>query len=454
MSATRLSALDASFLEVESPTAHMHVGWVASFSPPAGQAPPTYRQLHKHLESRLCRAPRYRQRLAEVPLSLHEPLWVDDEDFDCSRHLHQARTSDLDELADSVLSVPLKRDRPLWEMWIAPHLPGRRIGLVGKAHHCLVDGIAAVELASLLLDLTPEPPAPEPDGWRPQPSPGPVERLAGAARDRLGEQVGMMTAPVRMARSPRRLARTATKGRRMTGALASAMAPATPDRVLNPPISADRHLAHTQCSFEDLRRIRAHFQTTVNDVLLAVCAGGLRRLLERRGEPPHRLKTMVPVNVRNGDAPGELGNRISFIFVDLPCDLRDPVERLYAVHRSTRERKRAGRPEGADTVLKAIAHAPRPLQQVASHLVASERAFNLTISNIPGPVQQLYMLGCKLEEAYPVVPLADRHALAIGMHTSGGRAFLGLHADRRTLPDADRLAADVGAEIQELAALT
>ena len=205
MTATRLSALDASFLEVESPTAHMHVGWVASFSPPEGQPAPTYRQLHKHLESRLCRAPRYRQRLAEVPLSLHEPLWVDDEDFDCSRHLHQARTSDLDALADSVLSVPLRRDRPLWEMWIAPHLPDRRIGLVGKAHHCLVDGIAAVELASLLLDLTVEPPAPEPDGWRPQPSPGPVERLAGAARDRLGEQMGLMSAPVRMAGSPRRL---------------------------------------------------------------------------------------------------------------------------------------------------------------------------------------------------------------------------------------------------------
>src|SRR5688500_5728944 len=188
MSATRLSALDASFLEVESPTAHMHVGWIASFVPPAGRPAPTYHQIHKHLESRLCRAPRYRQRLAEVPLSLHEPLWVDDEDFDCARHLHHARTSNLDSLADAVLSVPLQRDRPLWEMWIAPDLPGRRIGLVGKAHHCLVDGIAAVEMASLLLDPTAEPPPPEPDGWSPRPAPTTARRLAGAARDRLREQ--------------------------------------------------------------------------------------------------------------------------------------------------------------------------------------------------------------------------------------------------------------------------
>lgn len=454
MPAARLSALDASFLEVESPTAHMHVGWVASFASPGGGRPPTFTELRSHIESRLCRAPRYRQRLARVPLGVHDPLWVDDDDFDCARHLHEAAGSDLSEIADAVMSAPLARDRPLWEMWIAPGLPEGQIGLVGKAHHCLVDGMAAVELASLLLDATPEPePAPSED-WRPAAPPGPVDRLAGGIRDRLVEQLGLVATPVRTLTSPRRVIGAVGSARRAAGALASSLGPATADTVLNQRTSPERHLALHDRPLDDLRRVKAHFQTTLNDVVLAACAGGMRRFLQRRGEQPRRLKTMVPVSVRDRQAGGDLGNRISFMFVDLPCDEPDPVTRLYDVYRSTSSGKRAGEPEGADAVLKAVSYAPRALQHLASRLAASERTFNLTISNIPGPPQPLYMLGCRLEKAYPVVPLADRHALAIGMHTNGGRAFFGIHADREALPDSDHLAADIAAELDELVDLT
>jgi diacylglycerol O-acyltransferase / wax synthase len=453
MSTARLSALDASFLEVESPTAHMHVGWVATFAPPAGRAAPGFEQLRTHLEGRLCRAPRYRQRLAPVPLGVHEPLWVDDEDFDCSRHVRHARTTNLTDLADSVMSVPLARDRPLWEMWIATGLPDDRIGLVGKAHHCLVDGLAAVELASLVLDPTPDPLPGEPESWRPRPAPGVVERLAVGVRDRIASQIALLAAPAQMARSPRRLLCAAGEARRAGAALAASVRPATPVGPLNQPTSPLRHVALLDRPLDDLRRVKSHFQTTVNDVVLAVCAGGIRRFMERRGQPTVPLKTMVPVSVRPDGSDGELGNQISFIFVDLPCQEPDPVMRLYDVHRATSDRKRAGEPQGADRVLKALSYAPGPVQRLASRMVASDRAFNLTISNIPGPAQPLYMLGCRLESAYPVVPLVDRHALSIGMHTSGGGAFFGLYADRKALPDSDRLARDIEESIDELVAL-
>jgi len=453
MSAARLSALDASFLEVESPTAHMHVGWVATFAPPAGRSAPSFEEVRDHLEGRLCRAPRYRQRLAPVPLGVHEPLWVDDEDFDCSRHVRHARTTDLGELADSVMSMPLARDRPLWEMWIATGLAGDRIGLVGKVHHCLVDGIAAVELASLVLDATPHPEAGEPSSWRPEPAPGVLERLAGGLRDRISAQLALLTAPAAMVRSPRRLLSAAAEARRVGAALGASVRPATPVGPLNQPTSALRHVALLDRPLDDLRRVKSHFQTTVNDVVLAVCAGGIRRFMERRGQPTVPLKTMVPVNLRAAGSEGELGNQISFIFVDLPCDEPDPVMRLYDVHRATSDRKRAGEPQGADRVLRALSYVPGPVQRAASRMAASERTFNLTISNIPGPAQPLYMLGCRLEGAYPVVPLADRHALSIGMHTSGGGAFFGLYADREALPDSDRLARDIDASIDELVEL-
>src|SRR3954467_4350865 len=175
----RLSPLDASFLEVESATAHMHVGWAARFSPPRNRPRPSYEELRDHIASRLGRAPRYRQRLARVPLGVSEPTWVDDPQFDPDRHLLHARSGDLEEIVDAVMSVPLERERPLWEMWIADELHDGSIGLVGKAHHCMVDGIAAVELATLVLDLEPDTPPGELVSWFPRAAPGMLELLAG-----------------------------------------------------------------------------------------------------------------------------------------------------------------------------------------------------------------------------------------------------------------------------------
>jgi hypothetical protein len=171
-----------------------------------------------------------------------------------------------------------------------------------------------------------------------------------------------------------------------------------------------------------------------------------------RGEDPVPLKAMVPVSVREPDGGADLGNRISFMFVELPCDEPDPMRRLLDVHLATTRRKDDGDPEGADAAMRAISYAPRAIKGAISRLAASPRTFNITVSNIPGPREPLYMRGCELEAAYPVVPIAENHAVSIGLTTIKDGAFLGVYADRRALPDADDLARAVDAELDALLA--
>jgi diacylglycerol O-acyltransferase len=451
MSSTRLTSLDASFLEVETPTAHMHVGWAAVFAPPADGRRPSFTELRDHVEERLGGAPRYRQKLLGVPLGVSEPLWVDDPDFDVMQHVHRASSSDFRDVADKVLSQPLDHDRPLWELWIADRLDDGRIGVVGKVHHCMVDGIAAVELATLMLDPTPKP-ASEPtalEEWQPESAPTGLQLLAGGLLDRVREGGRLARMPLELALRPRRALELLGTGASALRAVRHSVA-AAPESPLNEPISSLRHVASARRPFADLRAAKERHGASVNDVLLAAAAGGVRRLLVRRGETPTRLKTMVPVSVRGDGSAGELGNRISFVFVELPCDEPDPVRRLAQVKSAMGERKDGGEPEAAQMALDAIAYAPRTVQRVVSRAAASARAFNLVVSNIPGPPVPLYMLGCKLEEVYPVVPLADEHAVSIGLTTVDDQAFFGVYADRESLPDADELASAIADSIDDL----
>ena len=391
----RLSALDASFLEIESSTAHMHVGWVATFLPPADGTMPTFDDLREHIASRLCRAPRYRQRLAGVPLGLNAPEWVDAESFDIADHVRHSTSRDLRELADMAFSVPLDRQRPLWELWIADELANGRIGVVGKAHHCLVDGIAAVELAGLLLDASPDAAGARAEPWPPRPAPGALPRIAEGLRDRVAGQAGMRTAPARAVRRPKTLLGFADDARCAASALAESLDPAPPAPLLNEPISP----AAPRAALAPARgpeAIKRSFGTTLNDAVLAVCAGGVRDFMGRAGPsarapeddgPGQRPRATMP--------PADLGNRISFIFIDLPCDEPDPVERLARINAATSARKAAGNPRGPTRCCAALGFAPRVVQQLAAHAAASSRAYNLTISNIPGPPEAAWMRGCR-----------------------------------------------------------
>ena len=447
MAPNRLSALDASFLEVETASAHMHVGWAATFDPPEERPAPSFEQLRDHIARRLHRAPRYRQRLAGVPLGVARPAWVDDDRFDVTRHVRPADTASLTELTGSVLSTPLSRERPLWELWIADRLDDGRIGIVGKAHHCMVDGIAAVELATVLLDQEPNKPPDPPDHWEPSEAPGGARRLVEGLVDTARDQLSLAGSLAGVVGSPRRLAAGA---QRAGTALLHSLAPASPLEMLNGPISPYRALATLARSMDDLRAIRHAYGCTINDVVLAASCGGVRRHLERHGEHPARLKAMVPVNVRDESAAEALGNRISFIFLELPCDEPSAERRLRSISRATVQAKESGEPSGATTVLDLAAAAPSVLQRAMSRLVASPRTFNVVVSNIPGPQLPAWMLGCRLREAYPIVPLADRHALSIGFTSVDGGAFFGIYADRDAGPDAELLAADIGDELDEL----
>jgi WS/DGAT/MGAT family acyltransferase len=445
----RLSSLDASFLVAESETAHMHVGWAAVFTPPADGPRPTFEELREHIAQRLSRAPRYRQRLASSPLGIDAPSWVDDPDFDVERHVRRATSDCLAEVTDAVMSMPLSHEHPLWEIAIAEHLDDGNVGVVGKAHHCMVDGIAAVELAGLLLDASPTPPPMPRDDWRPRPTPSPRELALSAARDVASTQWRLLTLPLRVARSPSSALTLARTAARATGALAQSVRPAPPSS-LNTPLTQARRVVRLERPLEDLRFVKRIFGTSLNDVVLAACAGGLRQLMIHRGEKPVPLKTMVPVNVRAPGAAGELGNRISFMFVELPCDREHPVGRLELVREQTQQRKEQHVPEGAAALLDAMVFAPRPVQAAVSRAVASPRMFNLVVSNIPGPEARLWMRGCRMEAAFPVVPLSEGHGVSIGITSIADRACFGVYVDPAAVPDADVLVDAMAVDLDRL----
>ena len=454
MTCERLSALDAAFLAVEGPSAPMHVGWVAVFDPPDNGSRPGFPELYEHIAGRLDRAPRYRQRLAGVPLGLHLPVWVDDAGFDPAAHLLRADGEDLTALVDTILSSPLERDRPLWEIWIADALPEGGLALVGKMHHCMVDGVAVAELGELLLgpksDFSGGASPDERGGWSQVPAPSRGERLVRGLVDRVADGAALALAPVRLVGSPSRV--LGLPGAVVGGArtLAHALLPPAPGSPFNRPGSAQRHHVRVTRSVDDLRALRRRFGVTPNDVVLAACAGALRRFAERRGEAPQRLKVMVPADVRSQTDSAGTGNRISFLFIELPCEEPDPVARLKGIHRATAQRERDGEAEDLDAALGALALTPGPVQWALAHAFAHPRLFNLTISTMAGPAVPRYLGGCRLREAYSAVPLTGHHALSIGVVTVDGRACFGIYADALTLPDADALGSDLDGALDEL----
>jgi diacylglycerol O-acyltransferase len=427
----RLSALDASFLAVESPLAPMHVGWVARFDPPEHGPAPTAGELIDHVAARLEHARRYRQKLAGIPLGVHDPVWVDDPDFDPARHLHPTDVGSIDD----IFSTPLRRDRPLWEMWIADE----PLTLVGKAHHCMVDGLAIVELGNLLLDAEPDGRRPGTDAWEPGPAPTPGQRLGRAIADRIGETAGLLASPLRLARNVGALPGT-------TRMLAHTLLPPAPPSPLNLHGSGRRHHHRVTRSLDDIRAIRRAFGVTPNDVILAACAGALHGFLDE----PAALKVMVPADVRAADDPAASGNRISFVFLELPSDEPDPLERLRKLHRATSQRRRDEEAERLDDAFRLLALTPKPFQRTLAHAFAHPRLFNLTISSVPGPAVTRYLRGCRLRTVHSAVPLSAHHGLSIGVVTVAGNACFGISTDPDTVPEADALAGHIDAAVDEL----
>ena len=453
---TRLTSLDGSFLRLETPNAHMHVAWSGVFEPPAEGPRPSVGALRRKVAARLCHAPRFRQRLAFAPLRLAEPSWVDDHRFDIAGHVTELGDGGpmplgrFAALADAILSEPLDRARPLWHVYLAPRLEDGRVGLVFKMHHALVDGKSAVELALLLFDTSPDA-APEPEEeWRPAGPPN-------AARLALEAFASNAAEPLRAARGMARMAGRPGEGgitgtlRRAALAFEQDLLRSAPPSYLNRPIGPARVLVRHRARMADVVQAKRRAGATVNDVCLAAVSGALRELARLRGERPQPLKAMVPVSVRADDQRRDLGNRISFAFIELPVEVRSREGRLERVRAATAAFKASGRPAGTGAVLGALGLLPDPLKDRAARLASSARVFNLTVSNIPGPRFPVYMLGAELAEAYPVVPLAEDHALAIGMFSYRDHMHFGLYSDPDALPEVDELPLLLDAEVRGLA---
>lgn len=452
MARARLTSLDSSFLRVETPAAHMHVAWRGAFEPRPDRRPVTLTALRSAISGRLRHAERFRQRLAFPPGGLAEPVWVDDERFDIAHHV-VALSSSRDRLSPrrfAELSEPLDRTRALWRVYLAPSLHGGGCGLVMKVHHAMVDGQSAVELALLLLDVRADAEPPEPDAWEPRPAPGAGRLALEALSERTTEPLRMAGRLGRIAARPTRGIRLADTMRRAALAVGEDVLTPAPASYVNAPIGPERILAGHAFAVERLLEVKRRHGATLNDVALAMVAGALRQLALTRRTMPAPLKVMVPVNTRAARGGGALGNKISFVFIELPAQLRSPLARLDAISEATRAFKQQRRASGAEAMVSALGALPPPLKDRAARMAASPRMYNLTVSNVPGPRVPVYLLGARLREAFPVIPLSERHALSVGLFTYCERACFGIYADPVALPEAARLPQLLNASLLEL----
>ncbi|RJK95422.1 WS/DGAT/MGAT family O-acyltransferase [Vallicoccus soli] len=457
----RLSAVDAAFLYLESPTTAMHVGTVAVFEEPVDGF--DHDRLVQLIGERIAYVPRYRQRLKAVPGRIANPVWVDDEGFDISYHVRRSALprpgtrAQLAEFVARVQSRRLDRSRPLWEAYLVEGLEGGRFAVVTKTHQAMVDGVAAVDIAQVIVDASPHAGASPPDSWRPAPEPSWPELVVGAVADsvrRPGELVDTVRTGFRDLRT--------TAGRVAGGvlALARTTARSAPSSPLNGPVGEQRRYAMVDTALEDFRAVRSAHGASVNDVVLATVAGALREFLMSRGEPLGRaavVRALVPVSVRPEEgeepAPG-VGGRVRSVLVDLPVGEPSAVMRLHQTAYQTAAHAESGTAVGARTLTGIAGFAPPTLHSLGARVAStlSQRLFNLVVTNVPGPQDTLYADGARMTAAYPVTPLSRGQALSISTTSYAGGVYFGLQADRDLLPDLDVLADLVPEALAQLVA--
>jgi len=449
----RLSGLDTSFLHLERSGAHMHVASVSVF---AGEAP-THEEFRDHIGSRLHLVPRFRQKLRFVPLTQGRPVWVDDPHLNLDYHVRQtalpAPGSDeqLRNLASRIFSQQLDRSKPLWELWLVEGLTGDRFAIIGKSHHALVDGVSGVDITTVLFDLDSEPaggPEKAPP-WLAQPEPTDVQLLSEAWKERLTSPKEIYRGFRAALRGPRQVLEGVGATTKIVTAGMSA-----PDTVFNVEIGPHRRFEMTQTDLDDLKRVKDAHGGTVNDVILSIVAGGIGRYLRARGHDTTdlELRALVPVSVRAAEEHGALGNRISAMMAPLPVWCEDPVERVHVMTREMGDLKSSGQAVGAEILTKLTDFAPSTIASQAARLQPAQRFFNLVVTNVPGPQFPLYVLGRKMESIFPMVPLARRQALCIGIMSYNGQVNFGLVGDYDAMADLDSFALDLEAATKEVIA--
>lgn len=440
----RLSALDASFLALDAPKAPLHVGWTMRF----GGSPPSLQQLRQHLDARLHLVPRFRKRVAAPAFG--PSRWEDAPGFTIAAHVHAVSApapggaGALRDVAGVLLSAPLPVSMPLWRVFLVDGLADG-FALVGQAHHALVDGIAAIEVALLLFGPAPAGAAPAP--WRPE-------------RPRRRPLTGALPSPQATVTAPAHLALELARGLRDVGARAShlrdgvealeALTRRGPPTSLQLNRTHRRAFATAQAGFDGVRAAGRRHGATVNDVLLAACSQALGAALRRRGEAPAGLKVLIPVNVRGVGDPRAIGNRISLVTVELPTAEREPIAGLRLVRDRTRAVKTAGAAGPLDAVTRAADLLPGPAQRTLARVLAGATDYAAVVSNVPGPPVALELLGRPLRAVFPSVPVPAGCGLTVGCISYAGRLHVGLTADAEVVPDLLDVARDLEAALDVL----
>ena len=457
----RLSGLDATFLYLETPSSPMHVSGVFVADPSTALGGFSFEGYRQMVADRLHLAPPWRRRLAQVPFGLHHPLWIEDPDFDLDFHVRRAALpapggrAELAQFAAEFHAIPLDRSRPLWQLYVVEGLEGGRVAIVSKTHHAAIDGVSGQEIAVNLLDLSPEVQRHEPaEEWKPDRVPTEAELVAYAVASLARQPMAALRAVGRTAEMALNLrARNSVPGTEPPPAPFAA-----PRTSINTPITPHRRFAMADMALDDVKRVKNAFGCTVNDVVIAICAGAVRRHFEAHGEViDDDLVAMVPISVRTEDEKGEMGNKVSAMLTSLATTIDDPGERLAAIVAGTRQAKEQEKAIPADilsdwTEFMAPALAARAARLFSSMRVADKvrPPFNVIISNVPGPAIPLYTGGAELEAMYPMGPIADAAGLNITIFSYRGSIHFGLVACRETVPDVDRLVDHLQDSLDEL----
>lgn len=463
MVADRLSSFDVSLLSREASTSAMHVGGLAIVQPPEGGF--DHDRLVELISARISLVPRFRQKVRGVPGRLAGPVWADDEAFDLHYHVRRCALprpgtdAQLRELVGRLQSRPLDRAHPLWEISLIEGLAEGRMAVVTKTHHAMVDGFAAVDLATVLFDRTPCPRDIPADDWTPARRPGGVSLLAGALGEvvrRPGQILDSGRAAVNDVRG------MGGRAVEVVGDLVSTargLARQAPDLPLNAPTGWQRRFAMAATDLDDFKRVSKAYGGTVNDVVLAVVSGALRNWLLTRGEPVRPatiVRAMVPVSVRAEagalTAHGQAGNRVAGYLVDLPVGEANAVIRLYQVTYAMRGHRESGSAVRAHQLTQLSGFAPPTIHSLGARVASqsSRRLFNVVVSNVPGPQFPLYAGRARMLQMYPVVPLARGQVVSVGVTSYDGRVFFGLNADRKAMPDVDGLAGGLQESLADL----
>jgi diacylglycerol O-acyltransferase / wax synthase len=458
----RLSGLDAIFLYMETPSNHMHVGSTVILDPSTMPGGYSFEAVRALVERRLPLLPPFRRRLVEVPFGIHHPVWVEDPDFDLDYHLRRAALpspggkQELADFAGAVFGRALDRSRPLWEMYAVEGLERGYVAIVTKTHHAAIDGVSGAELTVNLLDTTPEPVDEPPAGaWVSERIPTDIEMALYALRSLARHP----QAAVKAAQRTATMAVTLRRRNRQPDVQPPPALFSAPKTSLNTRITPHRRYAMTEVSLADIKRVKNAVGATVNDVVLAICAGAMRSWLQSRHElPEDDLVGFVPISVRTESERGAMGNRVSGMLVRLVTSIADPVERLVAIREATQHAKEQEQAVSAQQLTDWTEFAAPAVAASAARLVSRLRVFdrvnnamfNVVISNVPGPAIPLYSAGAQVLGVWPMGPITDGAGLNITVMSYLGSVNVGLIACRELAPDLDRLAHCIDEATEEL----